>query len=528
MALSKKKRALLQKLATRTVATNPLTVVILGRPNVGKSTLFNRLISSRRALVHNLPGVTRDRVQRETEWYRDGEPHAIRIVDTGGLGGEQFSKEIEDQVTLALSEADLALFVLDGRAGITPLDRELIQGLRRRGVLDRIPLIGVVNKVDAEQHESLVHDFHSLKIEPLLTISAEHNRGIDDLKLEVLRIAEEAAPAPTQAPARQSLAALAVEAKHDALSQDPEQMTESMTEHESHQKSLTSEPAESSPESKDPGVEIHPDRLPRIAIVGRPNVGKSTLVNALLGEKRMITSPIAGTTVDAVDSVVELDGSEFVLVDTAGIRRKSRTEQGVEVLSVVQAKKALERADIACLVLDASVGVTDQDEKIGGMIEAAGCAVILVINKWDTQRENKKFTRQEASERLRAEMGFLNYAPIIFTSAIEGRGLRGLGELAQNILHQRSLKVPTSEFSKFIRAEALSNNPKNCKFYLCHQTGRNPPTFVCHVSDPRKIHFSMERHILNSMRERWGFMGSPLRLHFLKASSTRPPRQARH
>lgn len=258
-----------------------------------------------------------------------------------------------------------------------------------------------------------------------------------------------------------------------------------------------------------------------MAIVGKPNVGKSTLVNALVGEDRMITSPIAGTTVDSVDSTAILNDKEFLLIDTAGIRRKSKTEQGIEVLSVVQTRKALERADIAILLLDGDEGVTDQDEKIGGLIEEAGCAVILAINKWDTQKSNPKFTKEMASEKIRKKMAYLKYAPMMFVSAKERRGLDDLGDLVEEILHQRRLKIPTHEFTEWVRKESTIHNPDNAKFYMCHQTGRNPPTFVCHVNNPDQVHFSLRRHLVNAMRERWGFMGNPVRLLFLKGGSER-------
>jgi len=264
-----------------------------------------------------------------------------------------------------------------------------------------------------------------------------------------------------------------------------------------------------------------PLKTPRIAIVGRPNVGKSTLTNAILGEKRMITSPIAGTTVDSVDSQASLDDIPMVLIDTAGIRRKSKTEQGVEVLSVVQARKALERCDVAILVLDGEMGLTDQDEKIGGLIEEVGCGVILAVNKWDTQRKNREFTMEMAADQVRGKMPFLRYAPVVFLSAKERKGLRGLGELIVDILQQRRLKLETHEFTEWVRNQSGVHNPMNAKFYLCHQSGRHPPTFVCHVSDPKKVHFSLKRHLINQIRKKWGYMGNPIRLLFVEAKAGR-------
>jgi GTP-binding protein len=444
----------------------PCRIVIIGRPNVGKSTLFNRLLGRRRSLVHDEPGVTRDRIIEPAKWWIRGKSFSAELVDTGGLGGERFSDEIKKQVQLALSEAHVVLFLLDSQSGLTPHDEVLVRELNRSGVIGKIPVLVVVNKVDAEVHEERIADFFSLGIEPVLTVSAEHDRGIDDLR----------------------------EAIASAIGFTGESPIEET-------------PAEA--------------RIPRIAIVGRPNVGKSTLLNALLGTDRMITSPIAGTTVDSVDSLVELNGKPFLFVDTAGIRRKSKTEQGVEVLSVVQTRKALENADIAILVLDGEVGISDQDEKIGGLIEEVGCGVVLAMNKWDTQRKNQEFTCDLAAERIRKKMAYLRYAPILFLSAIHRKGFETLGDLLEEMIHQRSLKIPTHEFTEWVRKEATVHNPMNAKFFLCHQTGRNPPSFACHVNDPEKIHFSLRRHLVNAIRERWGYMGSPIRMHFIEGKSQR-------
>lgn len=445
-------------------------IVIVGRPNVGKSTLFNRLIGRRRALVHNLPGVTRDRQEEKARWWVGGRSFAANVIDTGGLGGEKFSDEIEQQVQIALDKADLILFLFDSQAGLTPLDEELLLGLKRSGVTKKTPLIGVVNKVDAEAHEERIADFFGPGLDQILTISAEHGRGLDDLK----------------------------DAMADAV------------------KFPMDGDIESSPETEE-----KKPRLTRIAVVGRPNVGKSTLVNTILGENRMITSPIAGTTIDSIDSLISLNEKQFLFIDTAGIRRKDKTEQGVEVLSVVQTKKALEESDIALLLLDGEMGISDQDEKIGGLIEEVGCSVVLVMNKWDTQAKNQKFTTELAAERVRAKMAYLSYAPILFVSARENEGLDKLGSLLEEIMHQRHLKIPTHEFTEWVREQTKKNNPGNAKFYLCHQSGSNPPSFVCHVSNPDKVHFSLKRHLINVMRKKWGYMGSPVRLRFIEGKSTR-------
>ncbi|MDR3607681.1 MAG: ribosome biogenesis GTPase Der [Oligoflexia bacterium] len=454
-------------------------IVIVGRPNVGKSTLFNRLTGTRRALVHDEPGVTRDRLELKTEWWAQGRKFPVLLTDTGGVGGERFGEEIDNQVGIALEDADAVIVVFDGRAGLTALDEDLMKRLNRAGVLKRLPVVAAVNKIDAEQHEAMIADFYSMGLENVLTISAEHGRGIDDLEETIA------------------------------------QLIPDFLEEEADSDEVESEDGEPEPEPE--------EGLPRIAIVGRPNVGKSTLTNALLNERRMITSPIAGTTVDAVDSLASIGGKPFVIIDTAGIRRKSKTEQGIEVLSVVQARKTLERADVALLILDGEKGLTDQDEKIGGLIEDAGCGVVLVLNKWDTQR-GTDFTQEQAAERIRGQMAYLKYAPIVFTSAKFGKGLNNIGELLTEILHQRKLKIPTHEFTEWVRKESTVHNPMNAKFYMCHQAGRHPPTFVCHVNDPERVDFSLKRHLLNALRERWGFMGSPVRLLFVKGASDRKPK----
>ncbi len=491
-------------------------LVIVGRPNVGKSTLFNRLLGRRRALVHDEPGVTRDRLLEPAQWTVLGKKMSIELVDTGGLGGDRWAAEIERQVQLGLSEADVVLVLLDSQSGLTPLDREVLRKLKVSGLLDSRDkvVIGVANKVDDHRHEDRVGELYASGLDPILAVSAEHGRGIDDLQ-------EHVATALLERGFEISGPEDEAEAEPQAEEDHEEQSEEEHSEEERDEEL-------DAPEFEEPEV-VDPDRIPRIAIVGRPNVGKSTLVNALLGEERMIASPIAGTTVDSVDSEADIGGNPFVLIDTAGIRRKSKTERGVEVLSVVQTRKALERCDLAVLLLDGEGGITDQDEKIGGLIEEVGCGVILVVNKWDTQRGKKGFGREEAAEIIRKEMAFLRYAPILFVSAKERRGLDDLGDLVLEILQQRRVKVGTHELTEWVRKASTIHNPMNAKFYLAHQSGRYPPTFVMHVSDPERVHFSLRRHLSNGIREKWGFMGSPVRVLFVKGGSDRKadPRKAR-
>jgi GTP-binding protein len=348
-------------------------------------------------------------------------------------------------------------------------------------------VIGVVNKVDDDSHEERGAEFFEVGLNEIFTVSAEHRRGLDDLQDAIAK----------------------------AVGFDPD-TAEDEGETETAAESKTETDSETDDESTP-----HVPKVPRIAIVGRPNVGKSTFTNVLIQEDRMITSPIAGTTIDAVDSVATLNDKPYVIIDTAGIRRKDKTEQGVEVLSVVQAKKALERADIALLLIDGEIGVTDQDEKIGGLVVEVGCSVVIVVNKWDTQSKTPKFTREHAAERIREKMGYLKFAPILFTSAIKGQGHEDLGDLLEEIMTQKQVKLTTHEFTKWVRNEATIHNPMNAKFFMCHQSGRHPPTFVCHVSDPEKVHFSLRRHLVNALRDRWGYMGTPVRMLFVEGKTSR-------
>ena len=488
------------------MSSKPIRILIMGRPNVGKSTLFNRLIGRRKALVHDEPGVTRDRNEEITQWWFNQKPISIHLVDTGGLGGERFAEEIQRQVDIALTQTDLVLFVLDSQVGLTPLDEQLLQKMIQSGVSKKLPTIAVVNKVDAESHEERIAEFYALGLDETLTLSAEHGRGVDDLKLAIMSLLGHP----------EEKVSLEAEVSSDDLGSDLDESAE-----EDFEGQESSELEEDSDSSDQSDTIERKKKVPRIAVVGRPNVGKSTFMNAILREERMITSPIAGTTVDSIDSIVDLNGKTFIFKDTAGIRRKSKTEQGIEVLSIVQTKKALEEADLAILVLDGEKGITDQDEKIGGLIEEAGCSVVLAVNKWDTQSKNQAFSKEVAAERIRKKMGYLHYAPIVFMSALRKQGLGGLGDLLEEIIHQRQLKVATHEFTEWVREESTIHNPANAKFYLCHQSGRNPPTFVCHVNDPDKIHFSLRRHLVNALRERWGFMGTPVRMLFLEAKNRR-------
>jgi len=440
---------------------NPV-IAIVGRPNVGKSTLFNRILGRKRALVHNLPGVTRDRLEEKAVWHFQKKKVKVSILDTGGVGEGTFAQEIESQVAAALQSADAAVIVFDAQTGPTVEDREVVEKFRRSGLLKRIPVFCALNKTDSERQLDDLSEFYELGFDSFIPVSAEHNRGVETLMDEVLE-------------------RLNIEGKLDSA-----YVTEAELQEE--------------------------ERIPRVAIVGKPNVGKSTLTNAMLGEERMIVSNIAGTTVDSIDSKITVGDHQFILIDTAGVRRKSKTEQGVEVLSVLQTKKALERADVALLVVDGEVGPTDQDEKIGSLIDEVGCSVVIVVNKWDLI--DQRFKPEMAAEHIRSKMGYLKWAPILLTSAKKRRGFEDLPELIDDILTKRRRRISTSELTEWVQANTIAHNPFDAKFYMMSQVSTNPPTFLCRVNDPGKVHFSLERYLINQMRETYGFDGSPVRIKF--------------
>ncbi len=481
-----------------------MNIVIVGRPNVGKSSLFNRLLGRKRSLVLDTPGVTRDRIVEPATWWISAEEYHLNLIDTGGLGEGRFKEEIAYQVNTALQEATIVLFVMDVRTGITHADEDVFNELRRSGLQENVPVIGVVNKVDHESFEDDLSEFYKFGLETLMPVSAEHNIGIEDLKDTIIHM----------------------------TSAEPVESSRRPTEDEAFDEDDSDREMEEA-ESDTPDAELAPGddvmedentpyipRTPSIAIVGQPNVGKSTLLNAILGEKRAIVSPIAGTTVDAIDTKINWYGKDYILIDTAGIRRKNKTEQGIEVLSVVQTRKALERADLALLLIDAEKGVYDQDEKIAGLIEEVGSSVIIVLNKWDTQSENDEFSQKAAEEMLRKQIRFLNWAPLVFTTAKDSIGLDRLHRMVNYVIEQRRVRVSTRDLTEFVKTESEIHNPHNAKFYLSHQTGRNPPTFVAHVNDPKKIDFSLSRHLIKALRARWGFLGSPIRFHFVKSKNS--------
>jgi len=441
-------------------------VVILGRPNVGKSTLFNRICGRRRALVGDEPGMTRDRLYAPATWL--GKP--FEVIDTGGMipfEKDLIPTEIIRQAQVAIEEAAQLILVVDARQGIVPLDEELVHLLRRTGK----PLSLAVNKVDAAQHSPLAAEFHGLGIPDIFPLSAEHGLGVDDLLEHVTKDFAVSAEAPE----------------------------------EQHVESAGGTAAATLAPARDQAINV--------AIIGRPNVGKSTLLNSLLQEERSIVSPLPGTTRDAVDAQFERDGLRFRFIDTAGIRRKGKTKLLAEKLSVIQARKHLERADVALLMLDGPEGIAALDTHIGGYAHESRRSVIIVVNKWDLVKKGPATTR-DYIQMIRGRMKFLAYAPIVFISALAGQKLGNLLKTIAQVAEARRLRVSTSEMNQFLKELDFERAPtpagKPTRVYYLTQGGVAPPVFVAFTNRPGKLHFSFERFLENRIRERFGFMGTPI------------------
>ena len=428
-------------------------VAIVGRPNVGKSTLFNRLVGQRRAIVDDMPGVTRDRNYATVERYEV----PFILVDTGGfepVTDDRLLQQMREQSQLAMEEADVILFVMDVREGLTPADREVAEMLRR---VEK-PVFYLINKVDGEKQELSSVDFYSLGIKSMHTISAEHNRGINDLVEELMGILP-----------------------HTAR------------------------------DEKD-------NNIPKIAVVGRPNVGKSSLVNKLLGFERSVANPTPGTTRDSIDTYFTCNKKKYLLIDTAGIRRKGKTTQKLEKFSVVDSLRSIERGDVVLIVINAEDGVTEQDSKIAGYAYEAGKACIFVVNKWDTLHKDNA-SMGKFVDRIRTEFKYLPFAPIIFVSAVTGQRVAKIIPEVDKVMSQFVRRVTTSDLNRvFTEATEAKHAPlasgRRVKFYYATQVGIKPPTFVIFTNQPEGIHFSYERYLSNRFREAFGFEGTPIRLIF--------------
>jgi len=464
------------------------TIAIVGRPNVGKSTLFNRIVGSRRAIVGDEPGITRDRLYGETDFRG----HRLRVVDTGGIEPDEkelIPSEIFRQAKVALEEADAIVIVVDGRSELTAPDLDLARLLIRSGK----PLFLAVNKIDSDKQQVLVDEFHRLGIRRLFPVSAEHGRGVDDLLdaiFDTLKL--------------ETAYAEGVEPASDAVEDPPENLEDELA-----------------PEPK----EI------KVAIIGHPNVGKSTLLNRLTGTTRAIVSPIPGTTRDAVDEVVTVNNKNFRFIDTAGIRRKGKTHLMAEKLSVVMARKHLEAADIALLVIDATEGVSALDATIACYAHESGRSVIVIVNKWDLVtsgqkkpgreskatriRESKNSTDREAYEqRVRYDLKFLSYAPVLFVSAATGKGTEKILPTLEEVASERRKRIPTAEMNRFLKfvdfERASVPARQQVKIYYMTQAGVSPPTFVLFTNRKVKLHFSYQRFLENQLRKAFGFVGSPI------------------
>jgi len=464
-------------------------VAIVGRPNVGKSTLFHRLVGERLAIVEDIPGTTRDRVYATADWNgRD-----FRVVDTGGLEiepGTPIEASVQDQARVAVEEADLILFVVDAHAGLAPLDHEVADRLRRTSK----PTILVVNKADNPRRELDAAEFYALGFDPSITISAQHGRSTGDLADMIVE--------------RLPAAEASVQTGDDLTDSELDELAES---------------------------DLGP---PRVAIVGRPNTGKSTFVNRVIGQERMIVSAIPGTTRDPVVSAVEVDGEAMILVDTAGIRRRGAIDRGIERYSVLRAMKAIDRADVAVVMTDATEGYTAQDAHVVGYVLDAGKGLVLVLNKWDVV-EKDGHTADEWLKTLRREAPYLSWADIVFASAKSGQRVERILREAKRVADERLRRVPTGELNRLVTDAVRAHPPAHVrnrlpKVFYATQAAVGPPTFVIFVNDPELIHFSYRRYLENRIRAEYGFLGTPIRLILRERESedaarrsARPRRAAR-
>ncbi|MBW8349096.1 ribosome biogenesis GTPase Der [Bacillus sp. IITD106] len=426
------------------------TVAIVGRPNVGKSTIFNRIVGERISIVEDTPGVTRDRIYGTGEWLSN----EFHIIDTGGIeiGDAPFLEEIRLQAEIAIAEADVIIFIVNSREGVTSADEEVAKILFR----SKKPVVLAVNKVDNPEMRAEIYDFYSLGFNEPFPISGSHGLGLGDLLDEVV--------------------------KHFPQT----------------------------------GEEHIDEDVIKFSLIGRPNVGKSSIVNALLGEDRVIVSDIAGTTRDAIDSSYEYEGQKYTIIDTAGMRKKGKVYETTEKYSVLRALKAIDRSDVVLVVLNGEEGILEQDKKIAGYAHEAGRAVIIVVNKWDAVEKDEK-TMKEFEEKIRAHFLFLDYAPILFVSAKTRKRLTNLLPAIKIASENHSMRVQSSVLNDVI-ADAIAMNPtpsdkgRKLKIFYVTQVGIKPPTFIVFVNDPEIMHFSYERFLQNRIREAFGFEGTPIKI----------------
>ena len=429
-------------------------VAIVGRPNVGKSRLFNRITHTKDALVDDFPGVTRDRHYGDANW----DDVEFTLVDTGGFTeGDDLADAVRFQVHQAIADADVIMLLLDGKEGISPFDKDIINLLRS---VEK-PIFHVVNKIDGAEQEIYLSEFYQLGLETLYPLSAEHRYGLTDLLDEMVNVISGLATAPHEEAAGEMI---------------------------------------------------------RLAVVGRPNVGKSSLINWVLGENRLLVSNIPGTTRDAIDSVCKLNGKSYLLVDTAGIRRKGKVSRKLEKFSIIKALRSLERCDVALIVMDAAEGVTDQDISIAGYAYDRGCGCVFLLNKWDLVEKDSN-TVKAYYERLRDQAKFLSFAPAMTISALTGQRITKTFKLVDEVYSQYVHRIATGQLNRILGKAIEKNAPsmhrgKQIKFYYAAQISTRPPTIVCFVNYPQAIHFSYKRYLINQLREESGLDKTPIRMIF--------------
>jgi GTPase len=512
------------------VANGLPIVAIVGRPNVGKSTLFNRVVGGRAAIVEDRARTTRDRLYGEADWNG----RRFLIVDTGGLEvdpQDPIEARVQDQARIAISEADVIVFVVEAIAGLTPADQEAAELLRRA----KAPVLVAVNKSDNAKRELEAAEFYALGWERTYPVAAIHGRGVADLLDEVVLVL----PPESEA----ELARKQRETEAEAFSRDVEAgRLEAYTVGDEDESG--DEVGDADVEATDEAVEDaarrwdaliaseSDDEPPAIALVGRPNVGKSSLLNALLGQDRMIVSDIPGTTRDAIDTRVPWGRTEIVLIDTAGIRRRGRVAGGpaAERYSTLRSFRAISRADVAVLLIDAVDGLTAQDAHIAGFVVEEGRGLVVAVNKWDAVEEKTGNTFDQYVEWIRAEAPFLDFAPIVSISAKTGQRVDRVLQLAVDVWAERRKRVPTGALNRVLTDAAARQEPpavkgKRPKVFYATQAGIAPPTFVFFAREAGSVHFSYRRYLENRLRDQFGFLGTPIRLVFRERASVKIPRR---
>jgi GTPase len=434
-------------------------VAIVGRPNVGKSTFFNRVTRTKDAIVDDFPGVTRDSIYRDAVW----DDVEFTLVDTGGFAGgdeDDMNQKVRFQVRQSIDDADAIIMMLDGKGGISPFDSDIMKLLRS---VEK-PVFYVVNKIDGDEKEINLYDFYSLGIEKPYPVSSEHGYGVPDFLDDLVKKIPSSVPGETQ-------------------------------------------------------------EITKVAVIGRPNTGKSSLINRILGKDRHIVSDIPGTTRDAVDSLCEIKGKPYLIIDTAGIRRKSKVSKKIEKFSVIKALKSLDRCDVALIIIDASEGITEQDISIAGYAYERGCGCIFLLNKWDTVEKGDK-TKKKFIDQLRYDAKFLSFAPVMAISAKTGLGVGKIFNLVEEVYGQYGFRIGTGELNRVLESAISKTEPslykgKRLKFYYATQVSVKPPTFLCFVNYPDSVHFSYKRYLINRIREGAGLDKTPVQLVFRKREGDR-------